>query len=231
MVNKVKLRDIYVYAFPSRSVLLDFIKNEKKILVAVNAEKILNNNQKLHKIINENIAYSDGVGAVMAIKQKGLETVKIPGAEFWLDIIKKFEQEKSFYLVGSSSEVINQTVEKLKQDFPSIKIVGFRDGFLKSSDKEQLKNDLKEKQPDVVFVAQGSPRQEYLMDELLEEYPALYMGLGGSFDVYCGEKKRAPSLFIKYKLEWFYRLLKEPTRIGRQSVLVKFIFLLRMKKI
>jgi len=231
MLNKVKLRNIDVYAFPSRSVLLDFIKNEKKILVAVNAEKILNNNEKLHKIINENIAYSDGVGAVMAIKQKGLKTVKIPGAEFWLDIIKKFEQEKSFYLVGSTSEVINQTVEKLKQDFPSIKIVGFRDGFLRSSDKEQLKNDLKEKQPDVVFVAQGSPKQEYLMDELLREYPALYMGLGGSFDVYCGEKKRAPSLFIKYKLEWFYRLLNEPTRIGRQSVLVKFIFLLIMKKI
>ena len=70
----------------------------------------------------------------------------------------------------------------------------------------------------------GSPKQEFLMQKFLNEYPALYMGLGGSFDVYSGLKKRAPRFFIKFGLEWFYRLLKEPSRIFRQLDLIKFFF-------
>jgi len=231
MIEKVKLRNIMTYAFASREDLLKFIEDKRQILVAVNAEKILKDNVKLHNIINNNIGYSDGVGAVLALKQKGLQAVKIPGAEFWLDIIDRFEKEKSFYLIGSSTEVIEKTVKKLKQEFPSVNIIAYRNGFLQDEDKEKLIEDLKLKKPDVVFVAQGSPRQEYLMEELLNEYPALYMGLGGSFDVYSGEKKRAPSFFINNGLEWLYRLLQEPTRIGRQLILGKFIFLLVMKKI
>ena len=231
MIKKTKLRDIYVYAFSSKNELLEFIGDKKQILIAINAEKILNNNLRLHEIINKNIGYTDGIGAVMALKQKGLKATKIAGAEFWLNIIEKFQTERSFYLVGSSDLVINKTVNKLKQDFPSVKIVGYRDGYLKEGDEKLLIQELKEKKPDVVFVAQGSPRQEYLMDRLLAEYPALYMGLGGSFDVYSGTKKRAPSFFINYRLEWFYRLLSEPTRIGRQLVLLKFISLLIIKKI
>ena len=61
------------------------------------------------------------------------------------------------------------------------------------------------------------------MNELLAQHPALYMGLGGSFDIYGGEKKRAPKLFLKLELEWLYRLLQEPTRVGRQFALIKFI--------
>lgn len=231
MIEKVKLRDIYTFAFPTRDSLLEYIEDKKQILIAVNAEKILKDNPKLHRIINDNIGYSDGVGAVMALKQKGLKAVKIPGAEFWLDIIGRFEKEKSFYLVGSSTDVIEKTVEKLKKDFPLINIISYRNGFLKDGDKEKLIQDIKMKKPDVVFIAQGSPRQEYLMQELLSEYPALYMGLGGSFDVYSGEKKRAPSFFINNGMEWLYRLIQEPTRVKRQLVLVQFILLLTLKKI
>ena len=61
------------------------------------------------------------------------------------------------------------------------------------------------------------------MDELINIYPALYMGLGGSFDIYGGDKKRAPKFFLKLELEWFYRLLKEPTRVSRQIALFKFL--------
>ena len=69
------------------------------------------------------------------------------------------------------------------------------------------------------------------MDELIHVYPALYMGLGGSFDVYCGLKSRAPKLFLKLNLEWFYRLLKEPTRISRQFIYIKFMYLLKTGKL
>ena len=227
MIEKVKVKNIIVYAFPNKKVFLDYIEKEHKILVAINAEKILNDNTELHRIINENVAYADGYGAVMALKKKGLEAVKIPGAEFWLDIVKEFHKAKSFYLLGASQEVIEKTVIKLKSQYPTINIVGYRNGFLNDNDKEDIIIELREKKPDIVFVAQGSPRQEYLMDELMKVHPALYMGLGGSFDVYCGLKRRAPQFFLDSNLEWFYRLLKEPTRFSRQLVLIKFMILLK----
>jgi UDP-N-acetyl-D-mannosaminouronate:lipid I N-acetyl-D-mannosaminouronosyltransferase len=225
------LGGVKTHTFKDRKEMLDFIADKHKILIAVNAEKIIKDDPKLKKIINENIGYPDGAGAVMALKQKGLNAVKIAGAEFWLEIVKRFHKEKSFYIMGASKEVIENTVNKLKEAYPTINIVGYRDGFLKEGDKETLMETLKIKKPNIVFIAQGSPRQEFLMDELMKEHPALYMGLGGSFDVYTEFKKRAPKIFIDLNLEWLYRLITEPTRVGRQLVLVKFLTLLMLKKI
>ncbi|MDY0402772.1 WecB/TagA/CpsF family glycosyltransferase [Sulfurovum sp.] len=220
-----------IHAFRNRDQFLDQIKDEHKILVAMNAEKILKDDERLRQLVNANIGYPDGIGAVMALRKKGLDAVKIPGAEFWLDIIGRYKDEKTFYLIGSSQDVIERTVAKLHEDFPGVRIVNYRNGYLKAEDIAALKEDLTHTKPDVVFVAQGSPRQEFLMEELMTVHPALYMDLGGSFDVYCGLKKRAPKIFINLGLEWLYRLLKEPTRIGRQMVLVKFLALLMVGKL
>ena len=70
-----------------------------------------------------------------------------------------------------------------------------------------------------------------LMDELIKIHPALYMGLGGSFDVYCGLKQRAPELFLNSNMEFLYRLLNEPMRFKRQLVLIKFFVLLKMGRL
>ncbi|CAA6826905.1 MAG: N-acetylmannosaminyltransferase (EC [uncultured Sulfurovum sp.] len=226
------LRNVETYAFSNRQEFLNFIDNKHKILIAINAEKILKDEAKLKIIINKNIGYSDGVGAVMALKQKGLDAVKISGAEFWLDIVRRFYKEKTFYLIGSSQEVIESTVAKLENEFQSINILGYRNGYIDhNAEKEELVNILTDKKPDIIFVAQGTPRQEYLMDELIKIHPALYMGLGGSFDIYSGTKKRAPKFFLNWHLEWFYRLLKEPTRFRRQLVLIKFFILLKMGRL
>ncbi len=230
-IEKIKLGNMETYTFQDREVFLDFIEDKHKILIAVNAEKISKDEPRLRNIINENIGYSDGIGAVMALKQKGMNAVKIPGTEFWLDIIERFYKQKSFYLLGSSQEVIDSTVLRLKKDFPNIEIAGYRNGFLDDTAKGALKTTLLELNPDIVFVAQGTPRQEYLMDELIKVHHALYMGLGGSFDIYSGAKKRAPKFFLDWHLEWLYRLLKEPTRFGRQLVLVKFLLLLKLGKL
>ena len=231
MNNKTKIRNIFTYAFPNRKALIDYVEDKESILIAVNAEKILEEDVKLHNIINNNIAYADGFGAVMALRKKGLDAIKIPGAELWLDIINRFYLEKSFYFIGSSQDVIEKTILKLKDEFNEINIVGYRNGFLKKEDKIELIQELKQKKPEIIFVAQGSPRQEFLMDELMKEYPALYMGLGGSFDVYCGLKQRAPDFFLRFNLEWFYRLISEPTRYKRQLGLVKFYIYLKLGRL
>jgi len=231
MQEKYKIFGLNIYHFENKNKLLNFIEDKKKILIAINAEKIMKSDQKLIEIINNNIGYPDGTGAVLALRQKGANSVRIPGVELWLDIIQRYHKDKTFYFIGASQDVIEKTIRKIQIQFPEIKIVGFRNGFLDNQSKEQLKNELIDKQPDIVFVAQGSPKQEYLMDELIKVYPALYMGLGGSFDVYSGRIKRAPVVFRKLYIEWFYRLLKEPTRIRRQLSLFKFLFLLSLKKL
>ena len=123
---RMKSKIIHKYkinAFKSKDDFLDQIKYESKILIAMNAEKILKDDEKFRKIVNENISYTDGIGAVMALKQKGLEAIKIPGSEFWLDIIKRYQKEKSFYLVGSTSEVVENTVVKLKNEYKNIELI------------------------------------------------------------------------------------------------------------
>lgn len=220
-----------IYPFIDKKQFLDFINDKKKILIALNAEKLNKTDEKLDAIINNNIGYPDGIGAVLALKRKGLNAIKVAGAEFWLDIITKYELTKSFYIVGSSKEVIEETISRLYKDFPKIKIVGCRDGYLKDGEEEVLLKDIIRTKPNVVFVAMGSPKQEFLMQRLLLEYPALYMGLGGSFDIYTGKINRAPEAFQKLGLEWFYRLLKEPTRWRRQLNLGQFFIKIVLNKL
>ena len=231
MSNYRIINNIRIYGFNSKKDFLNHIKAKKKILIAMNAEKIMNNNIELKKIINNNIGYPDGVGAVLALKQKGLIAPKIAGSIFWLDIIEKFVDDKKFYFIGSKNQVIQKTILKLKEKYKNIKITGYRDGFFKDEDINKIIEDFKILKPDIIFVAQGSPKQEFIMNELFKSYPAIYMGLGGSFDIFSNYKKKTPKIFITLYLEWFYRLIKEPYRIKRNVVLFKFLFFLLIKKI
>lgn len=105
--------------------------------------------EQTRAIINRNIGYCDGAGAQIALKQKGYkEACKIPGCELWLKIVAQFYQEKTFYLVGGKPQVIKETVEKLQNEFKGIKIIGFRDGYLRSEEeKQQLIADMADKNP------------------------------------------------------------------------------------
>ena len=232
-MKSIKLNGIITYAPNSRADLISYAIKQKKILIAVNAEKILKANLETKKIINLNLGYPDGIGAVWALKKKGFNnTIKIPGCELWLDIISKYYKTKSFYLIGAKQGVIEQTVTKLRNEFEEINICNFRNGYLKSNEEiKALSSDIKLRNPDFVFVAMGSPKQEIIMQYLHKQHKSIYLGLGGSFDVYIGKIKRAPSIWIKLNLEWAYRLFKEPTRIKRQIIYIPFLFKLLFNKI
>lgn len=232
-METVSLNGVKVYPFASEKELLDYVDSCPGILVAINAEKILHANDQTRAIINRNIGYCDGSGAVMALKQKGYKEVrKIAGCELWLKIIQRFLKEKTFYLVGSKPQVIEETVAKLKAEYPEIHIVGYRDGYLKSEQERlDLIADIVAKKPGVVFVAMGSPKQELLMEEIQKHHKAIFQGLGGSFDVYTGHVERAPEWWVNHNLEFAYRLLKEPKRIKRQIYLVKYAWWLLWRKL
>ncbi len=233
-VKAEKINGVDVYPFCSVEQLLNYAIYRKGILVAINAEKILHATEQTRAIINRNIGYCDGIGAVMALKKRGYkDAVKIPGCELWLKIIDSlYRENKSFYFVGGKPTVIQDTINKIKRDFPSINIANYRDGYIKSNDEKQaLLIDIVEKKPDVVFVAMGSPKQELLMEEMYKLHPAIYQGLGGSFDVYTGNVKRAPKWWVDHNLEFAYRLINQPSRIKRQIHLIKFWFLVQIGKI
>lgn len=232
--NRIELNGVKVHPFTSHDELLAYVSQKKGILVAINAEKILHATEQTRSIINRNIGYCDGIGAVMALKKRGYDKViKIPGCELWLKIISMtYQQGKTFYLVGGKQEVIEQTIAKLKVDFPGIQIANYRNGYIKTEEEKQaLIEDIATKKPDVVFVAMGSPKQELLMEEISQRHSAIYQGLGGSFDVYTGNVKRAPKWWVDHNLEWAYRLVKEPSRIKRQIHLVRFLALVKLGKI
>ena len=211
------IRNINVHPFSSFNEVIDYADDHKGILVAVNAEKCMNATQQLVDVINDNIGYCDGAGAVKAGRRKGFKNVeRTPGCELWLHIIRRFAGQRKFYLVGTRQEVIEEVVAKLRAEFPGIDIVGFRNGFLQPGDDEKLAADLERTRPDFVFVAMGSPKQEFLMQRLKQRHPnAVYQGLGGSFDLYVGNFKRAPKALQAIGAEWLWRFSAQPSRSRR----------------
>jgi len=224
MNNTVVLNGVKIYPFVSEKEFLEFTDDYKGILVAVNAEKILHATDRTREMIGVNVGYCDGAGAVMAVRQHGYrDVVKIRGCEVWLKIVGRRYRDSSFYLVGGRPFIIEETVARMKEDYPGINITGYRNGYFSSDEEyEALIEDIVRLKPDIVFVATGSPGQELLMERLSDSHKALYQGLGGSFDLYTGHVTGAPRWWVDHNLEWAYRLMREPGRIKRQIHLVRF---------
>lgn len=233
-MDYISVRGVNIFPFSSPDQLIEYVDRRKGILVAINAEKILHANDMTRGIINRNIGYCDGAGAMLALRRKGhANACKIAGCDLWLKIVSAFYKSKSFYLVGGRQNVIDDTVRKLQQDFKGINIVGAHNGYF-DSDNEMLQviDDIAAKRPDVVFVAMGSPKQELFMEQMQQSHSqAIYQGLGGSFDVYTGHVARAPQWWIDHNLEFAYRLIRQPSRIKRQIQLLKYAWWLVAGKI
>ena len=232
ITDRIELNGMKVFPFNSASELLEYVNCHKGILVAVNAEKVTKATDETRAIVNNNIGYADGAGVVVAIHKLGKQqAVRIAGCDLWLNIVQESYREKTFYLIGSKQEVIEDTVKQLKSQYDGITIVGYRNGYI-NNDKERnaLIQDVASKRPDVVFVAMGSPKQEILMTDMMKVHPAIYQGLGGSFDVYTGRVKRAPLWWQKHNIEFLYRFLKQPQRYRREYYRLKFLAWMLMGK-
>ena len=212
------------------------LKNDKKtFIVTANPETFMmsENDEEMKKLLldKETILVPDGIGIVKAARMINYDVKeRIAG----IDIANKLlelgdKQKKAIYLFGSKQEVIDSMKEVLKKDYPNLELAGASNGYEKDKDKvfEKIAN----AKPDIVLVALGIPLQEKLIYKHLDKFDkGIFVGVGGSFDVISGHKKRAPKIFIKLNLEWLYRILKEPKRIKRfYDSNVKFLF--RVKNI
>ncbi|MFC6231928.1 WecB/TagA/CpsF family glycosyltransferase [Paenibacillus allorhizosphaerae] len=167
----------------------------------------------------------DGAGVVWAAGYVGNPVQERVAGYDLLHELMKTGQHRGWrvYLVGASSEVIEAAADRLNQLYPELKLVGFRDGFFGEKEDSDVIRAIRETEPDILLVGRSAATQEPWIAQHKEELGVpVVMGIGGSFDVLSGKLKRAPSLFQKLRLEWFYRLLQEPWRYKRMLVLPKF---------
>ena len=209
-------------------------KNKKMFIVTANPETMMKseNDTELNKLLNDKdtILVPDGIGVVKASKMIGYDVKeRIAGIDIANTLLDYGnELKKSIYLFGSKQEVIDSMKEVLKEKYPNLKLVGSSNGYVQ--DKDKVFEEMSKLKPDIVLVALGIPLQEKLIYKHLSLFDkGIFVGVGGSFDVISGHKKRAPQIIIKLNLEWLYRIICEPKRLKRfYDSNVKFMF--RVKK-
>lgn len=189
---------------------------EKGQVVTINPEMILSarRNADFAEIINRaELVIPDGIGVQLGLKILGHNVRRIAGIEFGRKLIDKFASQPTAF-VGAKPEIITKAVENLKKEVPNLNAVYVQDGYFKDDDR--VLDELTAANPKLVLVALGSPKQEIFISKAKKLLPnALFIGLGGSFDVWSGVVERAPEIWQKLGLEWLYRTVKEPKRFKR----------------
>ena len=218
-------------------ILSDNLKNNKKtFVVTANPETFMisEKNEDVRKMLldKETVMVPDGIGVLKAGKKIGYNIEeRITGIDIANELVKfGNEQKKSIYLFGSKQEVIDSMKIVIKEQYPNLKLVGTSNGYV--TDKDKVFDEIVKLEPDIVLVALGIPLQEMLIYKHLNRFKkGIFVGIGGSFDVMSGMKKRVPKIFIKLNLEWLYRIMKEPKRFKRfYNSNVKFILEIRKYK-
>lgn len=214
----------------------DIVRENKRFIITANPEtfNIAIKKEEFYQTLmdKDTVLIPDGIGIVKAanIQKYGVKE-RITGvdlAEYLLNIAN--EQKLKVALLGAKEEVINKLKEKINNDLPNVNLVKCENGYIK--DKDVFFEELVSKKPDIVLVALGIPYQEELIYKHLSKFKkGIFVGVGGSFDVLSGTKKRAPKIFQKLNLEWLYRIVKEPKRIKRfWDNNVKFLIKICFKK-
>ncbi|WP_203339082.1 WecB/TagA/CpsF family glycosyltransferase [Planococcus beijingensis] len=202
-------------------------RQEKTFVVTANPEIVmhsLEDNQYKQTLAKAQYITADGIGIVKAAAIVGEPLPeRVSGYDLMLDLLEAADKNhSSIFFLGAAEEVLQATVKKAKENYPGIRIAGSHNGFFDWND-HVLPQQIKNAAPDIVFVALGFPRQEQWIGAHIDEFDkGVFIGIGGSFDVFSGNVKRAPELWQKMNLEWFYRLVKQPSRWKRMLVLPKF---------
>ena len=149
---------------------------------------------------------------------------RFPGIDLAFELCQMAQEESlPIYLLGGQTSVAEEAAKGLFASFPLLQISGMRDGYFNPQDEPALIRDIAHSQARLVLVALGMPRQEtWIYEHLSVLPPAIYIGVGGSFDVWSGRSKRAPFWLRNLGLEWLYRLKKEPFRWKRIARLPQF---------
>lgn len=187
-------------------------------VVTINPEMIMNaqGDADLTSIINKaELVIPDGVGVELGFKILGKNIHRIAGIEYAKTMVKTYWQKGlSVAFVGASQNALEITVANFKKEFEGLKVAYAHNGFF--DDENFIRDSLKKSGAGLVLVAMGSPKQEKFIYNLKKDMPeTLFIGVGGSFDVWSNMVERAPEIYQKLGLEWLYRTIKQPERFKR----------------
>ena len=175
---------------------------------------------------------ADGIGVVYASKILGKpKTERAAGYEILCEVLERITgTSRSVFLFGGKPGVAELAEEKLKERFPGIVIAGTRNGYFKPEEEEDIVSQINSSGAELLLVCLGAPKQELWINKYKDKLNVkVAMGVGGSLDVFAGTALRAPVFYCKHGLEWFYRLMKQPSRAGRMLALPKFGFTVLIK--
>lgn len=215
--NIVKLLGLNVDSFTFEEAI-EYAKTISGQVVTINPEMINNavQNPEFAEIINNaELVIPDGIGVQIGLKILGYKVRRIAGIEFSRRMVEECaKSEQSVALVGAKPEIVQKAKENLEHEIQGLYVTYAHDGYFR--DDDEILNELKIRQPRLVLCALGSPKQEEFILKAKELLPdALFVGVGGSFDVWSGVVERAPEIYQKLGLEWLYRTVKEPKRFKR----------------
>ena len=192
----------------------------KMFIVTANPETLMiaeeDDNLKKALLDNNTTIIADGIGVVKGAKMLNYNIEEtIPGVELCSKLFEYCnELKKSIFLLGAKDEIVSKLVNIINSKYPNAIVCGYENGYVE--DKQAVFNKIETLHPDIVLVALGIPQQELLIYNNLDKFnKGIFVGVGGSFDVLSGTKKRAPKIFRKLYLEWLYRIMREPKRLKR----------------
>lgn len=198
------------------------LKKHPLHLMGVNEDKInqCHEDEKIKKIVNESgIINADGASVVLASKFLGAPVPeRVAGIDLMQNLLELSNKKGySVYFFGAKEEILQDMLKAFKQRYPDLDVVGYRNGYFLPEDEEKIQEDIKDKKPDFVFVGITSPKKEYIIQSFMDNgINAVFMGVGGSFDVLSGHIKRAPLWMQKLNLEWLFRVANEPKRLFKR---------------
>jgi N-acetylglucosaminyldiphosphoundecaprenol N-acetyl-beta-D-mannosaminyltransferase len=185
-------------------------------------------------LLSADLVIPDGIGLIIAsrLKNMGLRE-RVTGIDTMEKVLRLCdENNRSIFMLGGKPGRGEKALENIMRRYPGIREVAAHHGYFTKDEETEVLEIIQQQAPDVLFVCLGSPRQEVWIHRHREQLNCrLAMGTGGSVDVFAGEVKRAPVVFQKIGLEWLYRLIQEPSRFKRMTVLPVFLWqALRLKK-
>jgi N-acetylglucosaminyldiphosphoundecaprenol N-acetyl-beta-D-mannosaminyltransferase len=201
-------------------------------VITMNSEMVMQANQspQLTAIIQQaDLVAADGAGITLALKLNGIDQQRCAGIDLGASLLKVAGERGAdcpvaFY--GGKPEVLPRAIAYWQQQFPQLSIVIQQHGYIDKDEQAQILAELQAKQPRIILVALGIPRQEVWINEHRQLCPhSIWVGVGGSFDVWSGTKRRAPVFIQKLNLEWLFRLAQEPSRWRRILLLPQFALL------
>lgn len=219
------------------SIIEGFIhENIPRLVVTADASGIVEaqSDPQWRSIIeNADLVTPDSAGVVWASQKVGSPIKERVSGVDLVDEICRLSSLKGYrlFFLGAAPGVAERAADAMRLRHPGVNIVGVRDGYFTADEESSVAAEIHDARPAVLFVAMGIPKQEKFIDRHKYEIAApVSMGVGGSFDVFSGNVRRAPKFVQKIKSEWLWRLVNNPRKWRKVAALPKFWWLVTFSR-